>query len=204
MRDQRSSALPCKFPMFRARPSTQFPSCAIANGLAATQVPAESKLQGIRNQPCSGTVSRLDHGGAQPMLALRLVALLFTLFAASGHALAGQVTLAWDAVAGAAGYKVYYGQSSGGYASNVDARNQLTYSVSGLSEGARYYFAVTAYGQPGTAESGFSNQVSTVVPTSTSPTASFTASLHRETPRLCRGGSRRLTYAGVHQGNSKS
>jgi hypothetical protein len=30
------------------------------------------------------------------------------------------------------------------------------------------------------------------------------ASLPREAPRLCRGGSSSLTYPGVHQGNSKS
>jgi hypothetical protein len=32
----------------------------------------------------------------------------------------------------------------------------------------------------------------------------FLASLQRETPRLCRGGSNSLTDTGVHQGNSES
>jgi len=46
----------------------------------------------------------------------------------SGHALAGQVTLAWDAVTNATGYKVHYGTSSRGSCSkdcypNVDATN---------------------------------------------------------------------------------
>ena len=41
---------------------------------------------------------------------------------------------------------------------------------------------------------------------STSPTCSVvrSASVQRETPRLCRGGSKSLTDTGVHQGNSKS
>ena len=91
------------------------------------------------------------------------------------HALAGQVTLAWDAVANATGYKLHYGQSSGNYSSTVDAASQMTYTVPSLTDGARYYFAVTAYGPTGTTESGYSNEVSTVVAGAT-PVASFSAS----------------------------
>lgn len=92
----------------------------------------------------------------------------------SAQALAGQVTLAWDAVANATGYKVHYGQSSANYAPAIDAKNQLTYTVPALTDGARYYFAVTAYGAAGTTESGYSNEVSTVV-SGVAPVASFTA-----------------------------
>ena len=93
----------------------------------------------------------------------------------SGQTLAGQVTLAWDAVANATGYKLHYGQASGSYASTTDAGNQLTYTVPSLTDGARYYFAVTAYGPTGTTESSYSNEVSTAVAGAT-PIASFSAS----------------------------
>lgn len=99
---------------------------------------------------------------------------LIALLMVSGHALAGQVSLAWDAVANATGYKLHYGQGSGSYSSTVDAGNQLNYTVPSLADGARYYFAVTAYGAPGTTESGYSNEVTTVLPDA-APVASFTA-----------------------------
>ncbi|MFO1204702.1 MAG: LamG-like jellyroll fold domain-containing protein [Burkholderiales bacterium] len=102
---------------------------------------------------------------------------MIALFMVSGHALAGQVSLAWDAVANATGYKLHYGQGSGSYSSTVDAGNQIAYTVPSLTDGARYYFAVSAYGPTGTTESGYSNEVSTVVAgTATAPTASFSAS----------------------------
>jgi PKD repeat protein len=115
----------------------------------------------------------------RPLLSLfRALAIALSLLGLSGTSFAGQLTLTWDAVANATGYKVYFGQSSGGYTASVDAGNKLTQTVAGLTDGTRYYFAVTAYGPPGTAESGYSNQVSAVVPTTTSapPVASFTAS----------------------------
>jgi PKD repeat protein len=106
---------------------------------------------------------------------VRLVFLLFALAPLFGTAFAGQVTLAWDAVANATGYKVHYGQSQTQYSATIDASNQLTYTVPSLTDGTRYYFAVSAYGPSGTLESGFSNEVNTVVQGSTVPQASFTA-----------------------------
>lgn len=72
-----------------------------------------------------------------------------------------QVTLAWDANTspGIAGYKVYYGPSSGSYTSIIDVGNNTTYTVSNLQNGATYYFAVTVYDTSGD-QSGYSNQVS--------------------------------------------
>lgn len=101
--------------------------------------------------------------------------LVLAFFMVSGHSLAGQVALAWDAVANATGYKVHYGQSSRSYSSTIDASNQLNYTVPALTDGARYYFAVTAYGPAGTTESSYSNEVTTALPDAT-PVASFTAS----------------------------
>jgi PKD repeat protein len=113
-------------------------------------------------------------GFLRPLLRILLLAALLLGFAASASA--GQLTLAWDAVAGAAGYKVQYGTSSSSLSASVDAKTATTYTIPNLTDGARYYMTVTAYN--GTAESTPSQQVSAVVPVATTaaPAASFTAS----------------------------
>ncbi|MFO1204710.1 MAG: LamG-like jellyroll fold domain-containing protein [Burkholderiales bacterium] len=88
------------------------------------------------------------------------------------NANAGQVSLAWDAVSGATGYRLYYGTASGSYTSNVDAKTATTYTVANLTDGTRYYFAVRAYNA--TTTSGYSSEVNKVVG-STAPVANFTA-----------------------------
>ena len=107
---------------------------------------------------------------------LRALSVVVALVAVSGNSLAGQLSLAWNPVAGATGYKLYYGTASRNYSSNVDAKNVTSYTVAGLTNGASYYFAVQAYNA--TATSGYSNEVSAVVPGSTTaaPVANFTAS----------------------------
>src|SRR2546428_11698376 len=77
---------------------------------------------------------------------------------------AAQVTLAWDpnTAPDLAGYKLYYGFSSGSYQSSVDVGNQTSYTLSGLLEGRIYYFAATAYNLS-LAESGFSNEVNKAI-----------------------------------------
>jgi PKD repeat protein len=97
------------------------------------------------------------------------------LLVVAGPVLAGQTTLEWDANnhPNVGGYKVYYGLSSGNYTVMVDAGNQTRFTVTNLTVGQRYYFAVTAYDIARTSESGFSNEVSgTVEP---APVAIFNA-----------------------------
>ena len=61
-------------------------------------------------------------------------------------ALAGQVSLAWNASpAPITGYYVHYGVASRSYTSRVDVGNQTAYSVRNLTAGQTYFFAVTAY-----------------------------------------------------------
>jgi hypothetical protein len=97
----------------------------------------------------------------------RVLALLVPLLAASGDSLAGTVKLAWDPVSGATGYRLHYGTASGNYASNIDATNQTTITVLGLTDGVTYFFAVKAYNSSTT--SAFSNEVSAVPTSSPSP-----------------------------------
>jgi hypothetical protein len=98
---------------------------------------------------------------------VRVLALLIPLLAASGSSFAGNVNLAWDPVATATGYRLHYGTSSGNYASSVDAKNQTTITVFGLTDGTTYFFAVKAYNS--TTTSNFSNEVSAVPASSPNP-----------------------------------
>jgi hypothetical protein len=75
----------------------------------------------------------------------RILAAVTLFFALSGTARAGSVTLAWDAVPGAAGYVVVYGVTSGTYTYALGVDNQTTATVRGLAGGVTYYFAVEAY-----------------------------------------------------------
>jgi len=97
------------------------------------------------------------------------VAALFS-FAISALAATSSVSLTWDpnTESDIAGYKVYWGTSSGVYNQSKDVP-QSTASVPELTVGVRYYFAVTAYNEAGL-ESGYSEEVSTVVSLPPNPT----------------------------------
>ncbi len=84
--------------------------------------------------------------------------------------LAGSVTLEWDAntEADLAGYRIYYGTSSRQYSAQIDVGLKTQFEVSGLDDGQKYYFAVTAYDQSGN-ESGYSDEVSTTIGDSKNP-----------------------------------
>ena len=77
----------------------------------------------------------------------------------------GSVTLAWipSADPSVVGYNLYYGGASGVYTNTIQAANTTNAVVSGLVDGATYYFAATAYDSTGL-ESPFSNEASYVVP----------------------------------------
>src|SRR3989441_869721 len=106
------------------------------------------------------------------------VACLLTVLCSLAPALssAAQVTLAWDPNTDPdlAGYKLYYGTSSGSYPFSVDVGNVTIYTLSGLLEGRIYYFAATDYNLS-LAESGFSNEVSRAIADVAPPTVSITA-----------------------------
>ncbi|MBI5585757.1 MAG: fibronectin type III domain-containing protein, partial [Deltaproteobacteria bacterium] len=93
------------------------------------------------------------------------------------QAQAAQVTLAWDpnTETDLAGYKLYYGTSSGNYSNSVAMGNVTTYIVANLTDGVTYYFSLTAIDQEGF-ESGYSNEISY---TSTPPTTQFILTINR-------------------------
>lgn len=76
--------------------------------------------------------------------------------------------LAWSSPGDArvVGYRVYYGTNSGTYSQafgqGVDAGSSEGITLTGLSAGTRYYFAVTAYDGAAN-ESGYSAEVSKIV-----------------------------------------
>jgi hypothetical protein len=94
----------------------------------------------------------------------RLLILLICL-AACESAMAASVTLDWNASSSAnvLGYNVYFGTSSGNYASKVDVGGSMSVTISNLVPGLTYYFAATAYDASG-GESGFSSEISYSVP----------------------------------------
>jgi hypothetical protein len=83
-------------------------------------------------------------------------------------------TLAWDpnTETDLAGYKVYYGKSSGIYSNNVDVGKQTYCEVSNLVDGQTYFFSVTAYDIDGN-ESAFSEEISHTIPISNTCNGDF-------------------------------
>ena len=120
------------------------------------------------------SIRRSPHLGLPRSYLVHLIISVLGLLALTGSAFAGSVNLAWDSVSGASGYRVYYGTTSANYTANSDAGSKTSATVAGLTDGSRYYFAVQAYA--GTVNSGYSNEVNTVVTAATTaPVASFTA-----------------------------
>jgi hypothetical protein len=92
---------------------------------------------------------------------LSLFNLVLSLFLSTGIAYAAQLTLAWNpnTEQDLAGYKIYYGTSSGAYEVAVNVGKWTSCTIDGFKEGRTYYLAATAYDVYGN-ESGFSNEVS--------------------------------------------
>jgi hypothetical protein len=82
---------------------------------------------------------------------------------AVGAADSDAAALEWDPVAGAIGYRIYYGTTQGGPyfqspGNGVSVGNITTFTVTGLRRATRYFFVATAL--DATSESAFSNEVS--------------------------------------------
>ncbi|MDO9211292.1 MAG: fibronectin type III domain-containing protein [Deltaproteobacteria bacterium] len=101
------------------------------------------------------------HPSLLKTLLLSALAFLLFLFIFSQDIFASQIRLAWDpnTESDLAGYKVYYGTTSGTYGTPIDAGNVTTYTMTGLTLGQTYFITVTAY-DTSPNESGYSNEVS--------------------------------------------
>ena len=89
-------------------------------------------------------------------------------------AAAAELSLAWGAVPGAAGYRLHYGDTSASYARTISVGNATSYTLTGLEVGRQYCFAATAHDASGTVQSTFSNEVCATIPgTSLAPVASL-------------------------------
>jgi hypothetical protein len=64
---------------------------------------------------------------------------------------AGRITLAWDPnlEPDVAGYRLHYGTASGRYTRQIDVGNTTSATVRNLTDGATYFFALTAYNTAG-------------------------------------------------------
>ena len=112
---------------------------------------------------------------ARLLLRSLLCGVLFLALAAPASA--AQVRLAWNAVkdAGLSGYKLHYGNGSKRYSAKVKVGNRTAYTLSGLTAGRTYYFAVTAYDKNGK-ESTYSKELAVYVPKAKSMSAGQQAS----------------------------
>lgn len=108
-----------------------------------------------------------------------IVFIFFYLIIFKPVAFAGDATLSWDPpvtntdgspLTDLAGYKLYYGTTSGNYSNNIDAGNITTYQINNLTDGLTYYFAAAAYDTSGN-ESSFSNEVSKTIASPPPPPA---------------------------------
>jgi hypothetical protein len=96
---------------------------------------------------------------------IALLGLLLLISFPFTSALAADVTLAWNpnSESDLAGYRIYYGTTSGSYTNSRDVGNATTCTISNLLAGQTYYFVATAYDLSGN-ESGYSNQASHTIP----------------------------------------
>jgi hypothetical protein len=102
------------------------------------------------------------------LFANAIISLALCFFLSPTNSLAGQASLAWDPPdisADVTGYMIHYGAVSGTYSQGVDVGNTTNYTVSNLIDGQTYYFAVTAYNDGGY-QSGYSNEISAIMPPS--------------------------------------
>lgn len=103
------------------------------------------------------------------LLLLLVIAVIFalTVRAQPSPSAPYAVTLAWDKSPGTnviTNYAVYYGPASRTYTNTVNARTNLTATVTNLIRGPVYYFSATAKDNNGL-ESDYSTEVSNSLPT---------------------------------------
>jgi len=143
---------------------------------------------------------------------LKLNLLLFIVLTSFAQISYGaSLNLAWDANTeeDLAGYRVYYGTSTGNYGEPTDVGNITEYELQGLNEGTTYYIALTAYDTSNN-ESEKSDEVSGVPPdtqnpsiTITSPTSSSTYNTSNSTISIAGTASDNIAITQVTWSNNQ-
>jgi hypothetical protein len=120
------------------------------------------------------------------LLITRNIIILFICCTFGAQIMADSVTLTWDSnsIPNLAGYRLYSGTTPGVFTQRIEVGNSTTISVSNLTEGQTYFFAVTAYNTSGT-ESSPSN-ISYTVPSRITAAASVQASAAATTATAAR------------------
>ena len=120
----------------------------------------------MRNKVPQGLHGAIRLSGSK-RLALFFLFFLISVFCflSSNAAHAATVTLAWDSneEMDVAGYRVYYGTTSGHYTTMISVGNKTSCTITNLEPGQTYYFNATAYEFSGN-ESGFSDEIPYTVP----------------------------------------
>ena len=100
----------------------------------------------------------MHHSLLRNLIVTSLILFISLLFSSIDSA--AQIRLAWDpnTESDLAGYGIYYGTASRTYGAPINVGNVTSYTLTGLTPGVTYYFAVTAY-DTAYNESGFSNEV---------------------------------------------
>ncbi|MCC6543675.1 MAG: fibronectin type III domain-containing protein, partial [Nitrospirae bacterium] len=125
--------------------------------------------------------STSTHGRLRGIFSILIVVVIFSVISigATNSARAGQAVLTWDPpttnsdgspLTDLAGYKVYYGPTSGNYSTVINVANVTSYTVTGLYDNTTYYFATTAY-NTSSIESAYSGEVAKTTTGTTDITA---------------------------------
>lgn len=95
------------------------------------------------------------------MKVLKIAILAMGLGALVAPVLAGSISLEWDPVANAEGYRIYYAFEPGGYSDTdyFNVGNVTSTTLDNLQDCIEYYLAVKAYNSAGESET-FSNEIS--------------------------------------------
>ena len=151
-----------------------------------------------------------------------IFAALLVVIGTSGpiRAEAAQQNLAWDPpttynnvapVIQPSGYKIYWGNASGKYQQSVDVGNRTSYTLTGLDDGATYFFAIAAY-DAGGSESPFSRELTksfaslppSYVITATYGSGGSISALNNSSVGQASSGTTTVTSVTVAQGASQS
>jgi len=109
--------------------------------------------------------------------AVSLLTLIMIIMSITAADVFSSTTVAWTApttntdgtpLTDLAGYKIYYGTTSGNYPNSINAGKVTSYAFNNLTSGTPYYFVATAYDTTGF-ESAFSNEVAKTEPVVSGP-----------------------------------